>query len=85
MSGTSTRAAAQAAATTAQALEDFNARLNTQDEAQQNILQTLAELSNFMRANQTPGLGAAPTTGLSAQTADVHRCTSDTGWVRGIC
>ena len=75
MSGTSTRAAAQAAATTAQALGDFNARLNTHDEAQQSILQTLAELSNFMRANQTPGLRAAPTTGLSAAPAAAPAAT----------
>ena len=66
MSGRSTRAAAQAAVITTQALEDFNARLNTHDETQQHILQTLAEMSNLMRACQTPGLGAAPATGPSA-------------------
>jgi|AntAceMinimDraft_12_1070368.scaffolds.fasta_scaffold11716_1 hypothetical protein len=69
MSGRSTRAAAQAAVITTQALEDFNARLNTHDETQQHILQTLAEMSNLMRASQTPGLGAAPATGPSAAPA----------------
>jgi len=69
MSGRSTRAVAQAAATTAQALDYFNARLNTHDETQQTILQTLAEMSDLMRASRTPGLGAASATGLSAAPA----------------